>query len=899
MADSMGYQTEPNNPQFQPKKSNVIYDEQFVKYINALCDSIKEFCKVTKNNINESFRCLNSSKYITEQLTVSLNQMMNTNNQEKINDLFQKIDILNQNTQGFEENLNSNSESITLFFNDAKFLVKQMKELRKKNLTEMNSELKNRPASPYITNKININNNNNSCLNVFNGNDTKQLNMICNDILATLKNFSNNLVYSFDIKKRYDEMTNSIKIKLDKITSMSNNNSRIYSNGANSQLNQPTNYNRSKSPLPINKLKYGFEKANQMNKSYETQIYELQEQIKAYKYKIQLMENKLKFSRGNSEININNNNKVNDGSSKIGKDNKKNDKYSNSSSTQIHLNKNNVNNSPNNLNNQLLMKKDNEIMLYKNKLNFCQKRINMLITELNKVKRENFEKTNSMNKFQNMTNSKSERYSSDKEHEIKQSNIQQMRQYEETINELNEEILKYKNIINMNNNKFNPNNNDSTIFKLQKELQFKNNQILKLNNQVKMIGNDRNRLNMQLQSYISGSPNNNNFQYENEIQELNNQIINLNKIIEEKDNIINQQSNLKLQNYGENEISQLIQENNNLKQELLKYTDNKNLGTDFDILMKENEEYKKQFEELQDKFIKTKIFYEENLTNLQNNFQNKDLLNELMEYKNTLFNTELERDKLTKELNELKNNNNNNEYKILNNTNDNNELIKKINELSSNLKTTQDSKNKLETEIKKKNEEIEGLKIFIKKLESEREKIDDNKHRSNMNISGFSQNDKGDGIPMEKYTKVINRLNDAEQQIVMLQKSNKDLQNKLEEKEAQKIVTAYRTEDFNFSNYEEEFDLKKMVNGARDKNRSEDINIDYPGVQGIKEKQRELLQKMNMLEEQVKILLCNINCSGKIKPTVTQICQLLGLNQQRIQMVIAGKDKKSALGIVS
>ena len=297
MADSMGYQTEPNNPQFQPKKSNVIYDEQFVKYINALCDSIKEFCKVTKNNINESFRCLNSSKYITEQLTVSLNQMMNTNNQEKINDLFQKIDILNQNTQGFEENLNSNSESITLFFNDAKFLVKQMKELRKKNLTEMNSELKNRPASPYITNKININNNNNSCLNVFNDNDTKQLNMICNDILATLKNFSNNLVYSFDIKKRYDEMTNSIKIKLDKINSMSNNNSRIYSNGANSQLNQPTNYNRSKSPLPINKLKYGFEKANQMNKSYETQIYELQEQIKAYKYKIQLMENKLKFSR--------------------------------------------------------------------------------------------------------------------------------------------------------------------------------------------------------------------------------------------------------------------------------------------------------------------------------------------------------------------------------------------------------------------------------------------------------------------------------------------------------------------------------------------------------------------------------------------------------------------------
>ena len=50
-----------------------------------------------------------------------------------------------------------------------------------------------------------------------------------------------------------------------------------------------------------------------------------------------------------------------------------------------------------------------------------------------------------------------------------------------------------------------------------------------------------------------------------------------------------------------------------------------------------------------------------------------------------------------------------------------------------------------------------------------------------------------------------------------------------------------------------------MVNGARDKNRSEDINIDYPGVQGIKDKYKELLQNMNLLEEQVKILISKIN----------------------------------------
>ena len=89
-----------------------------------------------------------------------------------------------------------------------------------------------------------------------------------------------------------------------------------------------------------------------------------------------------------------------------------------------------------------------------------------------------------------------------------------------------------------------------------------------------------------------------------------------------------------------------------------------------------------------------------------------------------------------------------------------------------------------------------------------------------------------------------------------------------------------------------------MVNGARDKNRSEDINIDYPGIQILKDKYREIIQNMNMLEEQVKILLCNINCNNKIKPQITQICQLMRIPSKNVQLVIAGKDKKKALGLI-
>ena len=145
---------------------------------------------------------------------------------------------------------------------------------------------------------------------------------------------------------------------------------------------------------------------------------------------------------------------------------------------------------------------------------------------------------------------------------------------------------------------------------------------------------------------------------------------------------------------------------------------------------------------------------------------------------------------------------------------------------------------------------------------------------------------------------ILNKLNDAEKKITILQNKNKELQFKLEEKQVEKEISNFRTENVNFSNYEEEFDIRKMVSGAREKNRSEDINIDYPGIQGIKDKYRELLQIMNMLVEQVKILIFNINCNNKIKPQITQICQLMRISPKNIQLIISGKNKKKALGLL-
>ncbi len=152
-----------------------------------------------------------------------------------------------------------------------------------------------------------------------------------------------------------------------------------------------------------------------------------------------------------------------------------------------------------------------------------------------------------------------------------------------------------------------------------------------------------------------------------------------------------------------------------------------------------------------------------------------------------------------------------------------------------------------------------------------------------------------DGMQPEKYNNILSKLN---QEISDLKKKNKELLFKLEDKEVKSQNSRYKTEDLNMSGYEEEFDLRKMATGARDKNRSEDINIDYPGIQGYKEKLKEYQFRIDNLEEQIKILLSKIKITNSIKPTFVQICQLLGYSSSLIEkMANSEKEKKKILGV--
>ena len=211
---------------------------------------------------------------------------------------------------------------------------------------------------------------------------------------------------------------------------------------------------------------------------------------------------------------------------------------------------------------------------------------------------------------------------------------------------------------------------------------------------------------------------------------------------------------------------------------------------------------------------------------------------------------------------------------------------------------------RLESEVNKKKEEIGGLQDFIAKLQSKLENsnfyLPVPKAHSTSKIQKNAQGAKNN--MNDDYTKSLKKLidlnNKANKEIEILKNKNKELQYKLEEKQVEEELSGFKTEDVNFSNYEEEFDLRKMINGAKDKNKSEDINIDYPGMQGVKDKNKELQQRVNMLSEQVKILISNININNKIKPQISQLCQLMKIPPKNIQLIIAGKNKKQNLGII-
>ena len=425
--------------------------------------------------------------------------------------------------------------------------------------------------------------------------------------------------------------------------------------------------------------------------------------------------------------------------------------------------------------------------------------------------------------------------------------------------------------------------------------------------------------------------------YEKKILEVNSKNKVLEKNFEESQNSncdLNQEmSNLKEQIVAKDvqilklkyQIEQLQKQLEELKKQINKDMHNNNKNNS-------NEHIKKLNEQLEEQQNLNNDLNEELLNVKKDNelLKNKIMSNEkeIMEYKNKGNNNNEDLDILNKEIDNLKNENmalkssNEKLTNQLKNVLDNNN-INNINSINDN--------NKDDT-IKKQNEEIEGFKQLISKLQKEREKNDDDNNalkRENEKIKNqlirlsktlpeeYNELQKQYNELESKYTQKVKNKSSinstprksaveeqltkelylAKKEIDTIKKKNSELIKQLEEKEIKKNCYDNKSEDGNKSNYEEEFDLRKMAKGARDKNRSQDINIDYPGVQAIKEKYRELDFYYNSLETLVKKLLLTIQCNPKNKTYVTEICKIVGFDMETTNKIVTNKNKKMLLGL--
>ena len=802
-------------PQFTSEKYNQIYDEEFVSLINSLNESIKEYYKVSKNNISQANSILILYDQQAQAIINLMNLIVSTSSYDKLNELFEQIPKILEVIKQMKINTNSNNNNLTSFFDDAKILFKSMKFKRKEKLNELNNNNNNmnyhyqtssdsynnsfNQEKMFVSNLKNISNNSNNNLPV-NNSSFNNINAIYSRIMILLNSFSDfNYMISkinFEESNKFNNLQNNVKKELENFFNFlkkyfTNNTKSLQQNKSYNDINENKSNQRSKSTKDKNENQE-IEKLKKINVMSRKKLIELNNQLKLYKNKIVELEmknkNLLAKLKNNDNAMMNFENKIN----------------------------NNMINNNQDFNNAL-NQKDQQILNLQKQLRVFKKNEDSLNVQIN-----------------NLNNQFSEK----------------LGEYEYKITNMSEIITKQKNFITKLQNELNTKNIEKENFNLlmDGQPQFdlnKNIEILK--REIKEKDNKIKAINEELINYQRKEKAN-----QKQIAEMNNNIFNYENIIKKKDELINS-------NYKDNDFLKIKLENENLKKQII------------------------------------------DLKNAHNNYllQNQGMMNgNINSY----------------EMPEMRNQ----EY-----LNKINELNQEIQNLKQTLSSLNESKAKLELDINKKNDELEGFKQVIFKLQNKLEKTDDeekslrklhterseskfNNCQSESNLKDKNKSNKNLNksfeMPKDSNTQLMNKflgqLNEAEKKISLLQNKNRELQFKLEEKQVEKDFSGYRTEDYNFSNYEEEFDLKKMVNGAREKNRSEDINIDYPGVQSVKDKYKELLQNMHLLEEQVKILICNISCTNKIKPQITQICQLMRIPNKNVQAIIAGKDKKKMLGLI-
>ena len=286
------------SPMYDMKEA--LYEGEFIKLINTLFDSIKEFYKVSKNISRNEKVLINSAENGINNAQSLINKIINEEigiNQIKLyNEIIEKLlTTLNK----LKININSNGKNLLFFFEDAKILFKSMMQKRQEMLMSSRKRI-----SSYSANKVgksagNSSNKKNS-YQMLNQSE-KQFNIQNNIVPPNRKSEINyripgDALYGFS---QYETKTNAnnrnynnniydIKIKQKARTySKKNNNKFEDSKMVNDDKNEDSfNKGRYKTINSIEKINN--EKLKMLVRKYEFQIQKLNNELK----KIQMNDSK-------------------------------------------------------------------------------------------------------------------------------------------------------------------------------------------------------------------------------------------------------------------------------------------------------------------------------------------------------------------------------------------------------------------------------------------------------------------------------------------------------------------------------------------------------------------------------------------------------------------------------
>ena len=494
--------------------------------------------------------------------------------------------------------------------------------------------------------------------------------------------------------------------------------------------------------------------------------------------------------------------------------------------------------------------------------------------------------------------------------------------------EENKKNIENKNIINNLKQKINNNNikepnkeeekkNFEEISKLKEEIDIKNNQISIFKNQLeKKEKEDKLKI--------------------DEFMKLKNEYEQLKKIKEENDiylkNILNKKNdneqNILLINKLRSDNEQKIKQINKLENEINERNNELNKNKSL-LIEKETKinEYKLNNDENQSKILEDKKLIDDlkgEKNNLSKSLESKE--NELNKLIRQLKEKEKEYDLVMKDNNNLKENNNkiNEENKNLkerikknlidleeeklkngNGVNlENLENIEKLNLQSSIINNYINEINKKDEIIKKLSSNIsdkgtkEQYENDINKLKEENRILIQQNKDLKLSQQAFllqSVNQISSSInPMENFeqeNQSLNYSNEIKQQININEEENrndieylnkriKDLENenkllKFQKDNQLNEKSKCLTQSNNIS-IEQEFDFNDLAKNAKEQNNSEDMKIDFPGLNDINDKYEKLKNKMNELKKLIKEIIPEIQSEfPNIQKKAERICQIL------------------------